>query len=70
MINLDDFKAINDNFGHDTGDRVLLNTVKQLQGFFPRPLLSEKPPGKKFHFDPLYAKMKHIVSNEGFYIYV
>ena len=33
MIDLDDFKAINDNFGHDTGDRVLLNTVKQLQRF-------------------------------------
>ena len=29
--------------------------------------MPEKPPGKKFHFDTLYAKIKHIVSNERFY---
>lgn len=29
-------------------------------------MLPEKPPGKKFHFDTLYVKMRHIVSSEGF----
>ena len=38
-----------------------------VQKITPRPLLSEKPLAKKFHFDTLYVKMKHIVSSEGFY---
>ena len=48
MIDLDDFKAINDNFGHDTGDRVLLETVKQLREFFPRPSLIGRFGGDEF----------------------
>ena len=36
-----------------------------VQKITPRPLLSEKPLAKKFHFDTLYVKMKHIVSSEG-----
>ena len=48
MIDLDDFKAINDNFGHDTGDRVLLETVKQLKEFFPRPSLIGRFGGDEF----------------------
>ena len=48
MIDLDDFKAINDNFGHETGDKVLLETVKQLREFFPRPSLIGRFGGDEF----------------------
>ena len=49
MIDLDDFKAINDNFGHETGDKVLLETVKQLREFFPRPSLIGRFGGDEFY---------------------
>ena len=48
FVHPDDFKAINDNFGHDTGDRVLLKAVKQLREFFPRPSLIGRFGGDEF----------------------
>ena len=41
MIDLDDFKAINDNFGHDAGDEVLLETVKRNKGAVSRSFSQE-----------------------------
>jgi len=48
MIDLDDFKAINDNFGHDAGDEVLLETVKQIKEFFPKQSLIGRFGGDEF----------------------
>jgi diguanylate cyclase (GGDEF)-like protein len=36
LLDIDDFKLINDTFGHDTGDMILKRVAKLVAHFFPR----------------------------------
>lgn len=48
IIDLDDFKNINDTFGHAAGDRVLLDVSKQLQKHFLQQTLIGRFGGDEF----------------------
>jgi len=48
FMDLDDFKSINDNFGHAAGDLVLLETAKRLQGLTSLDLVVGRLAGDEF----------------------
>ncbi len=48
MLDLDGFKAINDQYGHAEGDKVLLDTVRQIRQFFPKQSLIGRFGGDEF----------------------
>ena len=48
FMDLDDFKSINDNFGHAAGDLVLLETSKRLQGLANLDLVVGRLAGDEF----------------------
>ena len=47
-IDLDQFKEINDDFGHAVGDAVLLAVVKRLQGLLEPEVMLARPDGDEF----------------------
>lgn len=48
MIDIDDFKAVNDRHGHEAGDAVLLRIAGVLQSTDPRPALAARFGGEEF----------------------
>lgn len=48
LVDLDHFKRINDQHGHDAGDRVLCETVERLQRIFPPPCQVVRWGGEEF----------------------
>ncbi|QHI73104.1 diguanylate cyclase [Aminipila terrae] len=42
MIDIDDFKRINDTYGHDFGDKVILSIAEQMKKFLRIPILLEE----------------------------
>ncbi len=58
VIDLDDFKAVNDCFGHAHGDRVLRNTADAIHAVFPAPAITARTGGEEF------AVITHLESEE------
>ncbi|AAK22881.1 putative bifunctional diguanylate cyclase/phosphodiesterase [Caulobacter vibrioides] len=48
VIDLDDFKPINDAFGHATGDRLLIEVGRRLKAFDGAPILAARLGGDEF----------------------
>ena len=48
LIDVDDFKTINDTLGHDTGDALLVRLTKTLVGSLPREALVGRVGGDEF----------------------
>lgn len=48
VIDLDDFKPINDAFGHATGDRLLIEVGRRLRAFDGAPILAARLGGDEF----------------------
>jgi diguanylate cyclase (GGDEF)-like protein len=48
VIDLDDFKPINDAFGHATGDRLLIEVGRRLRAFQKAPILAARLGGDEF----------------------
>ncbi len=55
LIDLDDFKAINDLAGHNAGDAVIQNMAERLRALSPEPRLAARLGGDEFalFYDPL-----------------
>ena len=58
MIDIDDFKVINDTYGHLFGDRVIIKTAKMLKHFFNNKAVTSRYGGEEF------AVLFHANSNE------
>lgn len=48
MLDVDDFKIVNDMYGHEYGDRVLISLAKSMQEFFPTTALLGRNGGDEF----------------------
>jgi diguanylate cyclase (GGDEF)-like protein len=48
MIDIDDFKLINDNFGHLFGDQVIIKTAEMLKHYFNHRAISSRYGGEEF----------------------
>lgn len=48
MIDLDNFKGINDHCGHPEGDRILMRTAQLLKEYFPSPAQAGRAGGDEF----------------------
>ncbi|MFM1784606.1 MAG: hypothetical protein RLZZ579_883 [Actinomycetota bacterium] len=48
FIDIDHFKAVNDTFGHETGDDLLINFVKRIQNSLPKGALVARISGDEF----------------------
>jgi diguanylate cyclase (GGDEF)-like protein len=48
LLDLDEFKKINDNFGHGTGDEVIKLVAKNIKNLFPGPCLAFRIGGEEF----------------------
>ena len=48
MIDLDNFKGVNDRCGHPAGDRLLVRTAELLEELFPRPAQAGRAGGDEF----------------------
>lgn len=48
MLDLDDFKIVNDIYGHEYGDRVLISLAQNMQEFFPSSALLGRNGGDEF----------------------
>lgn len=61
MFDVDDFKVINDTFGHPTGDQVLVSIAKELMTVFKEPALIGRMGGDEFCvFIPGNKSIDHI----------
>lgn len=75
VIDLDDFKAVNDRHGHAHGDRVLRNTAKAIHTVFPAPAITARTGGEEFavitHLEPeeavaqAHSLRRHFASESG-----
>lgn len=48
LIDLDEFKSVNDTFGHDAGDRLLIQISERLRNFVPTPRMFCRLGGDEF----------------------
>jgi diguanylate cyclase (GGDEF)-like protein len=48
FIDIDHFKAVNDTYGHETGDDLLINFVKRIQNSLPEGALVARISGDEF----------------------
>lgn len=48
MLDIDNFKRVNDQYGHPVGDKVLHEVAKKLQTIFPKPCLCGRFGGDEF----------------------
>ena len=48
MLDVDDFKIVNDMYGHEYGDRALISLAKSMQEFFPTTALLGRNGGDEF----------------------
>ena len=48
MLDVDDFKIVNDMYGHEYGDRALISLAKNMQEFFPTTVLLGRNGGDEF----------------------
>lgn len=60
IIDIDDFKKINDTYGHDIGDEVLKDFAKHLRNFFRRESdLIARTGGEEFTLFISYERKKN-----------
>lgn len=61
MIDIDDFKPINDNFGHQVGDRVILAVVQKMLTYIRREDFSARYGGEEFVILLDGTSLKHAI---------
>jgi len=70
MVDIDDFKNVNDRYGHQKGDEVIINIAKRLKGIFKDTDIIGRYGGDEFivlaknfdNIDKVICKAKNIVS--------
>jgi diguanylate cyclase (GGDEF)-like protein len=63
MLDIDDFKRINDSWGHDIGDQVLMHMARELAGHFRESDIIARTGGEEFCILTVNLKKENLISH-------